>query len=461
LIASPSSLLVPAAPSDPGRRLIRGRLARAERAAAVTRRIRCAASPVAVALAAGVAVASVLCGGAGAARAQVVYQLAPSLGAGVTDNAQVSTAAGAPRQRGGFGTISAAASADYERALSTHALSYLFAYTRFFNRSGPDTLTNTLTWSSSFRMTPRLSLALTAGAVLSRISRVDLNDLTTVTPQASTGGNTEFLTANASETLSYQPTPLRAYTETIRVSQLNYINAPGSPTNDFIAFQARASWVQGRNTFFIDTQASDSFVVGAAANASRLASGHSFIAQITAGWERELTPTFTSQIQAGPMSAFRLSSPAYAIIAPGGTASLNYQSRPWFASVSVSQAAAPNLFLGEATINRGVLARLALPLNRNETVFVTGFGGYIYARLASDQGSLGRLFDQWTTGASLSARFARLPIAASLQYTLIDQNGGTAGTVNVPGLERQTLTINVGGIFAWGPGTAPLFRGTL
>ena len=434
---------MPAAPNDPpGRRLIARAALRA--------------------LATATAAAAILLAGAGSARAQLVFQVAPSLGAGVTDNAQVASADNGVRRRGGFGTASAVATADYEGPRASHALSYLFAYTEFINRSGPNTLTNTLTWNSSFRMTPTLTLALGAGAVLSRISRVDLGDLATVTPQASSQGEAQFVTVNASETLTYQPTPLRTYSETIRVSQLDYLNSPGSPSNDFIALQARASRAVGRNTFFVDTQGSDSFVAGTAGSATNvLAAGHNFIGQITLGWERELSPTFTSQIQGGPIAAFRVSSPAYAIIAPGGTATLNYQSRPWFATVSASQAAAPNLFLGQATINRGVFARLALPLTRNETVFVTGFGGYIYARLASNQGSLGRLFDQWTAGAALSARLPRLPIAASLQYTVIDQNGGNAGGYAVPGLERQTLTINVGAVFAFGRGTPPLFRGTL
>ena len=435
---------MPAAPSDLGARTLGPRLARSSRAATI------------VALAASIGTLA----GARTARAQMVYQLAPTVGVGITDNADVSVDPNIPRRGGGYGTVSAIASADDQLARSRHSLAYVFAFTRFFNNAGPDTLTNTLTWTSAFELSPRLTLNLSAGAVLSRVSRVDFNDLTIVMPQANTGGNAEFVTVTASEGVVYQPTARRTYTETVRVSQLNYINLAGAPTNDFIAVQARASQIVGLNTFFLDTQISDSFITSSTAGASPLASGQNFIGQLAAGWERDISPTLSTQIQAGPIAAFRLSNPAYAIFAPGGSASLNYQSRPWFATVTLSQAAAPNLFLGSATINRQVLARLALPLRRDELVFVTGFGGYIYARLASAAAS-GRLFDQWMTGLAVSGRLPRLPIAASIQYTLIDQNGGAVTGYAVPGLERQTLTLNIGGIFSWGAGTPPLFRGTL
>ena len=85
----------------------------------------------------------------------------------------------------------------------------------------------------------------------------------------------------------------------------------------------------------------------------------------------------------------------------------------------MAQQAAPNLFLGEATLNDQVLARFALPLTRAELVFVTGFASYIYARLANDQGTLGRAFDQRTAGAGISARVLSLPFVANLQYTII------------------------------------------
>jgi hypothetical protein len=405
-----------------------------------------------------VLVAALVPGAAAPARADVVLQLVPSLGVGITDNAANSTMEAA-RATDGFTTVALAASGRSTGALTTHSLAYQLAYTRFFQSLGPSTLTNGLAWTSAFKPTARLDIALTASVLLSRLARVDATDLTTVMPQASVAGTNYFLSTAVGQTLLYQPTGTRTFEQGLTVAQVRYLGAPEDlPTTTFVQGRARAGLLVGLNNYFLDVQLSDAYTpVDPAMTVGIFASGHTLLGRVLAGWQRELSPSWSSVIAAGPTALAKPEGPV--ILAPAGYATLNFARRPWFATLTVAQQAAPNLFLGEATLNDQVLARLALPLTRTDLVFVTGFASYIYARLANDQGTLGRAFDQRTAGAAVSGRVQSLPFVATLQYTIIDQDGSALGGRVVPDLFRQTLILSVSGVFMWGKGTPPLFGG--
>ena len=404
-----------------------------------------------------VLVAALAPGAAAPARADMILQLVPSLGVGITDNAANATT-DAARRSDGFATVALGASGRSTGALTTHSLAYQLAYTRFFQSLGPSTLTNGLAWTSAFKPTARLDVALTASVLLSRLARVDPNDLTTVMPQAAVGGTNYFLSTAVGQTLLYQPTGTRTLEQGLTVAQVRYLGASSDlPTTTFIQGRARGSLQVGLNSYFLDVQLSDAYTPVDPAIVGASATGHTLLARVLAGWQRELSPSWSSSIAAGPTALAKPEGPV--IIAPAGYATLNFARRPWFATLTVAQQAAPNLFLGEATLNDQVLARLALPLTRTDLVFVTGFASYIYARLANDQGTLGRAFDQRTAGVGVSGRVQSLPFVATLQYTIIDQNGSALGGRVFPDLFRQTLLLNVSGVFMWGKGTPPLFGG--
>ena len=394
---------------------------------------------------------------AGAARAEITVQVMPSLGVGITDNAAASTATTSPG--GAFATGSVAASARTAGALASHTLAYRLAYTRFFQDRSPTILTNAVAWTSSFKPTALLDIGLTASALLSRTSRVDENDLTAVMPQASVGGTTQFLNTALAETLSYQPTGTRTFEQGLTLAQVRYFDAAQDlPTTTYVLGRVRGTVLAGRNSFYLDVQLADAYTpVDPAMMVGVFASGHTLIGRVLAGWHHELSPSWSSNIAAGPLVMF--TPEGTGVIAPAGIAALIFARHPWFATLSVSQEASPNLYLGEATINDAALARVALPLTRSDLVFVTGFAGFIYARIANDQGTLGRAFDQRMAGVALTGRLQTLPLAAELMYTIVDQNGGMIAGRMVPDLFRQTLMLSVTGVFQWGKGTPPLFGG--
>src|SRR5437016_11582315 len=86
--------------------------------------------------AAGVVIAAAVAGGR--ARADVVTELAPSVGAGATDNVNVTTS-GQPHTGASFSTVGGVLRVRYKGARSEHGLGYRLAYTRYlFIDNAPD-----------------------------------------------------------------------------------------------------------------------------------------------------------------------------------------------------------------------------------------------------------------------------------------------------------------------------------
>ena len=140
-----------------------------------------------------------------------------------------------------------------------------------------------------------------------------------------------------------------------------------------------------------------------------LSTGNVFFGQLLAGWGHEMSPTWSSQVQAGPAIIFKVGGPT--VLSPAGLVALDYARLPWFMSFTASQAPAPNLLIAQATVTDQVIARVAMPLGRSENLYVGGFASYIYAREATSGGSLTRAYDQIQGGASLFYRSQKSPIS--------------------------------------------------
>lgn len=401
---------------------------------------------------------AVVWGGGAPARAQVTLQLSPSVGAGITNNAAGASAPGL-RESDEFGTVNLGLGLNYQRALSRHSLTFSFGYTHYLQNLGPDSVSDALAWQSSFNLTGALDLRVAATASLARISRVDVTDPTLVMPQALAQGSTYALGTGVNEGLTYRANGKRTYTQSLGVSQVYYVEAAAPmPTSTNFAAQVRGSQLVRNDTVFLEAIAGDTYTApDPSIQQTPFTEGNVIIAQINVGWQHVISAAWAAQVQAGPVATFKPAGPG--VIAPGFAIVVSYRHLPWFATLTLAQTASPNLFIGQSTINDQAAARVALPLNRRETLFVSGVASYIYARIATEQGSLERAFDQRTAGVALTARLSRLPIGASLQYAYVDQHGNDTPGREVPDLQTQTATLNVGGYFSWGPGTPPLFGG--
>jgi hypothetical protein len=392
-----------------------------------------------------------------------VYDVTPSAGAGATTNALAAgtnpSTVSADQQGGAFTTVSVGAGARYAGARTNYGAADRLALTRFTDNSQANSLTNSFTLSAAFSPTARLQLRMSAGALLSRASAVEFANPATVAPMGTFAGTTTFIGTTVGEDAAYQPNARQTYAQSLAFAQVHYLGGPsGMPSNFVISGAARAGRLVRRDTFFLEARLTDSFTSNPALDAGPLANGQVFMASLQGGWRRDLTPTWSVEAQAGPISMFKIGGPG--VIAPGGGATVNYRRLFWFANLAVTQTASPDLFLGGATISDQIFFRLALPLGKSELYYVAGYGGYVYARMANDRLTLTRAYDQLMGGLALSARLRRLPVFAALTYLLVDQRG--SGGPNdpqgeVPDLARQTVMVNIAGTFAFGRGTPPIY----
>jgi hypothetical protein len=408
---------------------------------------------VRVAVALGAAISLLKGGGA---RAEVLYDLLPSAATGITSNARAVAADSPDQHEGAFATTAVAAGARYRGARAQHSLFYRLALTRFFDDTEADSVSNSLALSSLFNLSARVDLRLGATAVLSRTSAVDFANPMTVTPTGTNAGTTLYLTSTASQELSFQPNPRLTYTEGLAFSLLRYVDSPMPlPRTTAVAGTFRASRLIRRESVFLDARLTDSTTTNPALPPGSFEDGQVFMAQASLGWRHEFSPAWSSEVQAGPIVMFKTD--GRGVLAPGASGSLNYSHLYWFATLNAGQVAAPNLYIGGATINDQVFFRLALPLGRSELLYVAGYGGYVFARLANDQGPFLRMYDQLLGGANLTAHARKLPFAASLTYMVVDQRGSsTMVGGEIPDLARQTVMVNITGTFTFGPGSPPI-----
>src|SRR5215831_2595521 len=401
-----------------------------------------------------------------AARADLIYQLEPLVGVGATDNAAVTTA-GEARVADSYTFVGGNTRLAYSNARLTLGLGYNGAYTQYVRTQGAATFTNNLALTSTAELSARWKLGMGAQGTLTKASGLSLVDPVAATTQAAVAGSLLYLSTGVNQNLSYQPTPRQGYNELASVTQVRYLESPTlngmvvpQPTTTFIAAGVSGNREMGRNQYTLVLDGGDSFrEADPALPPDPYAEGHTIIARLMAGWRRELSPTWTTTLQGGPSTIFKLDGSG--VLAPAFNGMVNYTRLPWFASVSLAQSPAPNLFLGEATLNDQVIVRLALPLTRSERLFVGGWGGYTYARVASESQHLARLYDQFVGGAALTGRISNWPMSFAVSYLALSQRGSATPNNPVPDLARQTVFLSVRGVFGWGPGAAPMFGGVM
>ncbi len=396
--------------------------------------------------------------GSASAPAETIFEVAPAAGAGATDNVQV-TANDQQHVADAFVQVGGGARLRYNVARSTHGLGYRINWLRYVQGRGPTVTTQDLAWTSSLALTGTITLRLTANASLSRTSRFDPTDPANATPQANVVGAVPFVSFGGAEELSYQPTPRRRYSEALTATRIDYLGTNVNlPTTTLVTANLYGNYLTGRETFSLTLTVSDSIFQsdsGSTMPVNTFDRGQIFLAQALAGWGHELSPVWSTLVQAGPSLIFKWGGPA--VLAPAGTAGIYYARQPWFASLTAVQTPSVDLYVGDAVISDQLVARVAVPLTRSELIYLGGIGSYLYARIPNDQRLLTRAYDQFFGGVSLVARFQRLPVFASLNYLALSQRGSSMPGRSFSDLAIQTVLLNITGTFAWGPGTPPLF----
>src|SRR5262245_5978878 len=322
------------------------------------------------------------------ARADMVYELAPNAGGGAADNVS------ATGQHYGdtFTLVGGNARLSYNGLRVTHVLSYGLAYSKYMQKRYPDTLANSLSWFSAITPSPLWTLSLGANGALARSSGIDVANAGTFIPESVVAGSAHYLTTNATEVLELRPSARWKYSEGLTATYVRYLDStindmPAALPRTFVLSLAlRGEREVGRDAFSGEVDAADSSTTYEVNGAMPRPSGEYLIGRALAGWRRELSPVWSTSLQAGPAVSYQVRPQGTGVLSPAAIASLNYNSIPWFASLTLTQTPAANAYLGAAILSDQAIVRLAVPLTRNERLVTTAFGGYIYARIAGVDG---------------------------------------------------------------------------
>jgi hypothetical protein len=390
------------------------------------------------------------------ARAELTGELAPSVAVGVTTNAQ----ANAARARDEITTLGVFGNLRARSPRTSHVLGAQVSYTHYWEGLGVDTLSSALTYSSAYQLSREWDFQLGAGAALSRTSRLDLIALASGGPQAATTGTALFLATNATQGVAYQPSAAWRFSQNAAVNRIDYLsttNLVRRPATT-VAGGLRIDYVDRRNGYSLEGRVVDLIADPAAATstAPAMPRSHSVLVETLAGWRRELSLEWTTQLQAGAAMLFDQNRPD--IVVPAGRATVEYRRQLWFATLSAARTPVANMFTALATINDQVFLNLTLPLSRSELWAIGGFAGLVHARVVGPTGELVSAFDQRSAGARVGKRFKELPLVAALEYSVIDQDGSAGGFVS---LVRHLLMFHIAGTFQFGPGTPPIIGGGL
>src|SRR5262245_46212463 len=172
---------------------------------------------------------------AGAARADVIYQLEPLVGAGATDNARVTGVGptGTEKVSDSYTIAGGNMRLAYTKARLQLTIGYRVGYTQYFRTDGMTTFTNNLALQSAVELSALWRLGFGVNATLTRASGVNPIDPATTQQQAVIAGSTRYLGTGAVQTLAYQPNPRQGYGQTLSASQVRYLESTinGVPVN--------------------------------------------------------------------------------------------------------------------------------------------------------------------------------------------------------------------------------------
>lgn len=393
------------------------------------------------------------------ARADMVYELAPTAGGGASDN----VSATGQHYADTFTLVGGNARIHYNGLRVTHVLSYGLAYSKYMQQRYPDTLAHSLSWLSTITPSPLWTLHLGANGTLSRSSGIDVANAGTFIPESVVAGSAHYLTTNATEVLELRPSARWKYSEALSASYVRYLDytvndMPAAlPRTVVLSLALRGEREVGRDAFSGEVDAANSFTSYEANDAMPRPAGQFLIVRTLAGWRHELSPVWSTSLQAGPAISYQVRPEGTAVLSPAVIGSLNYTSMPWFASLTVTQTPAANAYLGAAVVTDSAIVRLAVPLTRNERLVASVFGGYIYARIAGADGTLTRAYDQFMGGASLGYKIPNVPLSALATYSVLSQRGGDAPGYALSSRAFQYVFVTLRSDLVWGKGTPALF----
>jgi hypothetical protein len=423
---------------------------------------------IAVSVAVSLSLGAVALLAARGARAEAAYDFLPSATVGITDNARAAPTGSGNVDFGSFTTLTALGRVHKLTMHSDNSLGLRLTDTFYLYGGGPTALTVELAGVSAMTLSSSWQLRLAAATTYGQTSSPSRVDISSSVPSVIPSAANPYLSASASAEGMFEASPRTRLLQALRFSGVDYLNRGSPPANSIGVPAVQYSFVFGallrferdigNNLLVVEGDVADSYAPGRESSGVPNLADQVWLTELLAGWRRDFGLAWAGELKAGALGIFDDLGTHF--IEPAVIGTVSYRQLYWFATLTASQQAAPNVFIAAATINDQVLARLALPIGHSERYYALGYGGYTYARLVDTEG-LHQGYQLWAGGASLTARSTRYPIWGSVDYTISSQQGNLNSGGTIPTLERQQLMLTVGGAFTTGHEQPPIFHGVM
>jgi hypothetical protein len=375
------------------------------------------------------AVAVIFSGVGRPAHAEVEYHLLASSSVGASDNPRAQSDQGAAGIDG-FVNVSGQMDLGYVGRVTADRLACGITATSWFQDSQSSSLTQTARLSSAIQAGPLTNIVLRGGETWARLSMVD--SAAPTDPQTSgprPAGDTKFLGLDASESLTAQLGASWRLDQGLDGHWYRPIGAGGSSENKSATLGADIYRVWTRDELGLRTQlgAITSRVsrMSAETGLPESVTANSELAELSLSWQRDWIADLRHSLSAGAV-VLRMNG---SHVLPAGSASLLWHRTGNEIELRASTGASTNIYVGAAYQRSLVGLRIALPIDRLETLRVL-----VAADLEHDQ-SVGAPPE---SGGKANVAFARFAMqwqpgdmfSFGLEYMFRDQRASALDSGN-------------------------------
>jgi hypothetical protein len=391
-----------------------------------------------------------------AAHAEVVAQAVANVTAGATNNpllAQDGLNGGGLDE---FTTVRATALGQYRGRLLNQLLAYTYSGTFYANTTEANSQGHQLLWALDGTPTARTEIRTQASATYAHVNSINpLAASAALNPQVvATAGfvalpdqPVTYFGGAAQAGGSYRPTGTTLWSELTSVN--SFVPIEGETGTSIALLQTgHYERQRARNALLADLMLSymDASTLIPAGSTMPLQPSPIFEAQGTVGWRRDVSPVLNYAIDGGVL-LIDATDGSQLSVQPVGKGTIHYQSETVLAELTVSESSLMNVYIGQTLMVAGATARAVVPIDRLQRFRFIGLGT-ADRQWAFVSGGLDTALDMLAADVGIAYQPLRQPFLASLDYSVLDQIGYTAGGNTYPSLHRQAVLLTLTG--TWG-----------
>jgi hypothetical protein len=255
--------------------------------------------------------------------------------------------------------------------LDSPRLSHRFRYTLithvFFGRGAPNSISNTVDWSSYYGLSPNADLVLALELTHGRV-----NTFSTIQGASSTSinalptGSFNFLSPSFQEGLQYRLSPLWQVNEAGNVGAFRPLENTGAPTTFRADSRLHLDRMFLRDSVGVGGRLGYARSTGFRRGTEVFPESGQIVEGADIRWRRELSPSFSSEIDAGVVRAVPAGGDGASVMGPAGGANLRYSTYDGTAEIFYSRSMQPNLYLGRLFYTDMVGARAGIPVSHDD-----------------------------------------------------------------------------------------------